>query len=90
MFDTLFPFFDFAAVVRDSGMQWSFSNKVSALPQFLSFKAAQEDRSRKTVHDPLPFSTYMTISTSDVFDTNQKPFSSVIQVFPCFPFESGF
>lgn len=62
-------------------MQWSFSNKVSALPQFLSFKAAQEDRSRKTVQDPLASSTYMTISPADAFGTSQKPFSSAIQVF---------
>ncbi|XP_048330168.2 protein TIFY 6B isoform X2 [Ziziphus jujuba] len=67
------------SVVRDSGMQWSFSNKVSALPQFLSFKAAQEDRSRKTVQDPLASSTYMTISPADAFGTSQKPFSSAIQ-----------
>ncbi|XP_024018070.1 protein TIFY 6B isoform X1 [Morus notabilis] len=68
-----------SAPERHSGMQWSFSNKVSAVPQFLSFKASQENRPRKTVHDPLGSSTLMTISTVDAFDTNQKPFSSAIQ-----------
>lgn len=69
---------DFAALPRSSGMQWSFSNKVSALPQFLSFKAPQEGGSRKTVHDT---SAFMTISTADAFHFSQKPFSGVIQVF---------
>ncbi|KAL5545115.1 hypothetical protein UlMin_008899 [Ulmus minor] len=68
-----------AALERSSGMQWSFSNKVSALPQFLSFKAPQENRPRKTVQDPLGTSTMMAISNSDAFDSNPKQFSSVIQ-----------
>ncbi|ONI09384.1 hypothetical protein PRUPE_5G235300 [Prunus persica] len=65
-----------SALPRSSGMQWSFSNKVSALPQFLSFKAPQEGGSRKTVHDT---SAFMTISTADAFHFSQKPFSGVIQ-----------
>ncbi|PQQ15463.1 protein TIFY 6B isoform X2 [Prunus yedoensis var. nudiflora] len=67
-----------SALPRSSGMQWSFSNKVSALPQFLSFKAPQEGGSRKTVHDT---SALMTISTADAFHFSQKPFSGVIQQF---------
>ncbi|XP_062118052.1 protein TIFY 6B isoform X2 [Humulus lupulus] len=51
---------------KTSGMQWSFSNKVSALPQFLSFKAPQDNRpQRKTVNDPLGSSTLMAISPAD-------------------------
>ncbi|XP_021802867.1 protein TIFY 6B isoform X3 [Prunus avium] len=65
-----------SALPRSSGMQWSFSNKVSALPQFMSFKAPQEGGSRKTVHDT---SAFMTISTADAFHFSQKPFSGVIQ-----------
>ncbi|CAL9031727.1 unnamed protein product [Prunus brigantina] len=65
-----------SALPRSSGMQWSFSNKVSALPQFLSFKAPQEGGPRKTVHDT---SAFMTISTADAFHFSQKPFSGVIQ-----------
>ncbi|KAL2344133.1 hypothetical protein Fmac_005418 [Flemingia macrophylla] len=65
--------------VRSSGMQWSFPNKVSALPHFLSFKTNQEDRSRMTVLDPLASSGYMTISTKGAFDTDQKPFLGVTQ-----------
>ncbi|KAB1212217.1 Protein TIFY 6B [Morella rubra] len=68
-----------SAQLRGSGMQWSFSNKISAVPQFLSFRAAQEDRSRKTVLDPLASSGYMAISTADVYNSNPKPYSSIIQ-----------
>ncbi|KAF5445554.1 hypothetical protein F2P56_034600 [Juglans regia] len=66
--------------LRGSGMQWPFSNKISAGPQFLSFRATQEDSPRKTLHDPLASSGSMTtISSAAVFDTNQKPYSGVIQ-----------
>ncbi|XP_022725975.1 protein TIFY 6B isoform X2 [Durio zibethinus] len=61
---------------RGSGMQLSFSNKVSAVPQFLSFKAAQEVRLRKIAHDPLVSSGFMAISTAD---SNQKPYSGLTQ-----------
>ncbi|CAK8534273.1 unnamed protein product [Lathyrus sativus] len=54
--------------VRSTGMQWSFSNKVSNLPQFLSFKNTHEDMSRNIVGDPIGSSGYMTISTKDSFD----------------------
>ncbi|KAK4280673.1 hypothetical protein QN277_012266 [Acacia crassicarpa] len=52
---------------NNPGMQWSFSNKVSAVPQLLSFKTSPEDRTRKTT------------SSADAFDSNQKPFMDVIQ-----------
>ncbi|RDX72952.1 Protein TIFY 6B [Mucuna pruriens] len=65
--------------VRSSGMQWSFPNKVSVLPQFLSFKTNQEDGHRKTILDPLASPGYMTMSTEDAFDSNQKPFLGVTQ-----------
>ncbi|XP_062159495.1 protein TIFY 6B isoform X2 [Alnus glutinosa] len=67
------------SVLRGSGMQWSFSNKLSAVPQFLSFRDAQEDRSRKIVHDPVASSGFMNISAADVFESSQKPYSGVIQ-----------
>ncbi|XP_059641849.1 protein TIFY 6B [Cornus florida] len=65
--------------VRASAMQWSFSNKVSALPQFLSFKAAQEDRSRKTGYDSLTSTGFMTISSAEAFESNHKPYSPIVQ-----------
>ncbi|EOY21399.1 Jasmonate-zim-domain protein 3, putative isoform 5, partial [Theobroma cacao] len=57
-------------------MQLSFSNKVSAIPQFLSFKAAQEDRLRKTAHDPLVSSGFMAKPTAD---SNPRPYSGLTQ-----------
>ncbi|XWS37559.1 hypothetical protein CRYUN_Cryun19dG0053900 [Craigia yunnanensis] len=57
-------------------MQLSFSNKVSAVPQFLSFKAAQEDRSRKAAHDPLLSSGFVAMPTAD---STQKPYPSLTQ-----------
>lgn len=63
-------------------MEWSFSNKVSAIPQFLSFKTSQEDRPRKSVNDPLVSSGFMPISTSDAFDSKQRLYYGAFQV--CF------
>ncbi|KAI4347282.1 hypothetical protein L6164_008104 [Bauhinia variegata] len=61
-------------------MQSSLSNKVSGVPQLLSFKAPQEDRPRKSIADPVASSGYMTISTTDVFDSsNIKPFLGIMQ-----------
>ncbi|KAE9588260.1 hypothetical protein Lal_00002872 [Lupinus albus] len=61
-------------------MQWSFSNKGSGLPQFLSFKGTQEDRQRKTVLDSKASTGYMTTSlTKDASESIQKPFSGVVQ-----------
>ncbi|XP_061953730.1 protein TIFY 6B isoform X4 [Populus nigra] len=76
--------------MRGSGMQWSFSNKVSAIPQFLSFKSSMEDKPRKAVHDPMASSSsgYMSISTADAFDSNQKSYPALIQEMRMFPISS--
>ncbi|MED6162139.1 hypothetical protein PIB30_067510 [Stylosanthes scabra] len=60
-------------------MHWTFSNKVSSSPQFLSFKTTLEDAQRKTIMDPLASSGYMTISTKSSYDTEQKSLLSVVQ-----------
>ncbi|KAK3228327.1 hypothetical protein Dsin_008189 [Dipteronia sinensis] len=65
--------------MKSSGIQLSFANKVTAIPQFLSFKAAQEDRSRKMVNDPQVSSGFMSMSTADAFDSSQKSYSGMIQ-----------
>ncbi|CAL9221255.1 unnamed protein product [Arabidopsis halleri] len=76
---------------RDSapnrGMNWSFSNKVSAASsQFLSFRPSQEDRHRKSGTYHLPHSASFTPSSvADVYDSNRKaPYSSVqgVRMFP--------
>ncbi|KAF2309128.1 hypothetical protein GH714_000715 [Hevea brasiliensis] len=60
--------------MRGSAMQWSFSNKVSAIPQFLSFQSGVEEKPRKTIHDHISSSGFTPISTA-----SQKPCSSMIQ-----------
>ncbi|KAK4843110.1 hypothetical protein QYF36_004134 [Acer negundo] len=65
--------------MKSSEMQLSFANKVTTIPQFLSFKAAQEDRSRKIVNDPQVSSGFMSMSTADAFDSSQKSYSGMIQ-----------
>lgn len=62
---------DFSDSSKNSGMQWAFSNKVSALPQLLSFKAAQDEKQRKIVVDPLV--------SSDLSNLTHRPYSTVIQ-----------
>ncbi|CAN1266760.1 Protein TIFY 6B [Linum perenne] len=67
-------FNDSAVTMRNPGgaHQWSFSNKVSAVPQFLSFQAASEEKPRKNVFDPIASSNYMSISSADAFDSSSK------------------
>ncbi|GLT35140.1 hypothetical protein SLA2020_096180 [Shorea laevis] len=67
-----------SAPMKGSGMQWSFSNKVSAIPPFLSFKASQDDRCRKTAHDHLVSSGFMAMSTTDAHESNQKQYSGMV------------
>ncbi|KFK39113.1 hypothetical protein AALP_AA3G202800 [Arabis alpina] len=76
---------------RDSaptrGMNWSFSNKVSAASsQFLTFRPSQEDRQRKSGNYHVPHSgSFMPSSVADVYDSNRKtPYSSVqgVRMFP--------
>ncbi|KAI4352100.1 hypothetical protein L6164_006385 [Bauhinia variegata] len=57
---------------RGSRMQWPFSNRVSGVPQLLSFKAAQEDRTRKTMVDPVASQGYINVSTADAVDSNNN------------------
>ncbi|KAL0364480.1 UNVERIFIED_CONTAM: protein TIFY 6B [Sesamum angustifolium] len=61
-----------AAPVRSLPMQWSFPNKVSALPQLLSF---QEEKP-KTGFDSLALTGLVTITTTD---SEHKSYSGVVQ-----------
>jgi jasmonate ZIM domain-containing protein len=46
----------------------------------MSFKPSDDhDKPRKTVHDSMPSSGFMPISTVDAFDSNQKPFAGLVQ-----------
>jgi jasmonate ZIM domain-containing protein len=68
-----------SAPMKCSGFQWSFSKKASAIPQYVSFKPAEDDKPRKTVYETSPSSGFMPISTVDAFDSNQKPFTGIVQ-----------
>ncbi|CAK9137056.1 unnamed protein product [Ilex paraguariensis] len=60
-------------------MQLSFSNKVSALPRILSFKAAQEEKAKKTGYDAFVSAGLVAITTTEAFDSIHKPCSGVAQ-----------
>eukprot|EP00262_Sarcandra_glabra_P003485 TRINITY_DN1421_c0_g2_i1.p1 TRINITY_DN1421_c0_g2~~TRINITY_DN1421_c0_g2_i1.p1 ORF type:complete len:418 (+),score=62.33 TRINITY_DN1421_c0_g2_i1:142-1395(+) len=57
----------------NSAVQWPFTNKVSSMQQFMSFKGAQEERPKKIIFDQLASSGFQSISTADAFDSNPKP-----------------
>ena len=64
-------------------MQWSFSNKASANPQFFSFEGAgagAKDDKPKTGFEALATTGLVTITTTEAVDSSQKPYSSVVQV----------
>jgi len=63
----------------EPGVQWQFSNKVSALSHLMSFKVVQEDKTQKIASDPLMSSGFMNISTADAFDTSQNRSKGEIQ-----------
>ncbi|XAR63666.1 hypothetical protein NMG60_11023690 [Bertholletia excelsa] len=68
-----------SAFSKGSGVQWPSSNKVSALPHFMSFKAAQEERMTKIVSEPHVSAGFMAIPTADAFDSTLKRPSNEIQ-----------
>ncbi|KAL7181251.1 hypothetical protein ACSBR1_040178 [Camellia fascicularis] len=68
-----------SAFSKGSGVQWSLSNKVSALPHFLSFNVGQEEKTTKPVSDPFASSGFKAISTADAFDTTHKRPSGEMQ-----------
>ncbi|XP_038718817.1 protein TIFY 6B-like isoform X2 [Tripterygium wilfordii] len=51
--------------------QWPFTNKVSALPHFMSFKAAQLDKTKKIASDAQISLAFMTTSTADADNPDQ-------------------
>ncbi|KAE8719757.1 Jasmonate-zim-domain protein 3, putative isoform 2 [Hibiscus syriacus] len=71
----IFHFFWLCSIIKGFNYAVSFSNKVSAVPRFPSFKdAAQDDGPRKAAHDPIMSSGFMAIPPAD---SNQKPFSGI-------------
>ncbi|XP_030959639.1 protein TIFY 6B-like isoform X4 [Quercus lobata] len=64
---------------QDSGAQWQFLNKVSAISHLMSFKVSQEDKNQKIASDSHMSSGFMSISTADAFDASQKRSMAEIQ-----------
>lgn len=60
-------------------MQRSSSTKISNLPQYLSFKGAQEEKP-KTGFDALASTGLVTITTTEAVDSSLRPFSGATQV----------
>ncbi|KAE8076342.1 hypothetical protein FH972_015000 [Carpinus fangiana] len=63
----------------EPGVQWQFSNKVSALSHLMSFKVVQEDKTQKIASDPLMSFGFMNISTADALDTSQNRSKGEVQ-----------
>nr|XP_023911681.1 protein TIFY 6B-like isoform X3 [Quercus suber]POF11275.1 protein tify 6b [Quercus suber] len=66
---------------QDSGAQWQFLNKGSAISHLMSFKVSQEDKNQKIASDSHMSSGFMSISTADAFDASQKRSMAEIQMF---------
>ncbi|KAK6931623.1 Tify domain [Dillenia turbinata] len=64
---------------KGPGLNWPFSNKVSAVHPFLSFKVSQDDRTKKLLPDSLASSAFMPIATADAFDATHKRSMDEIQ-----------
>ncbi|GMY18238.1 Protein TIFY 6B [Fagus crenata] len=64
---------------KDPGVQWQFSNKVSAISHLMSFKIGQEEKPMKIVSDSHMSSGFMNIPAADAFDTSQNRSMGEIQ-----------
>ncbi|XWS63962.1 hypothetical protein CRYUN_Cryun06bG0146400 [Craigia yunnanensis] len=60
---------------KSSGIQWPFSNKVSAVPQLITFNFAQGDKTKKNGSDSLVSPGFMPVSTSDAAEVRAISFS---------------
>ena len=56
------------------------SNKVSALPHFMSLKVAEEEKTGKVMSEPVTSARFMAISTADAFDSTHKCLSGEMRV----------
>ncbi|XP_039006907.1 protein TIFY 6B-like isoform X2 [Hibiscus syriacus] len=59
---------------KSSGIQWPFSNKISAVPQLMNFDFAQGDKTKKVGYDPKVSPMFMPTSTMDSTEL-QKSFN---------------
>ena len=77
---------NFVAFSKGSGVQCPLSNKVSALPHFMSLKVAEEEKTGKVMSEPVTSARFMAISTADAFDTTHKCLSGEMRVRTYFSF----
>lgn len=56
---------------KGSIAQWPFSNKVSALPHLMPFKASQDDKTKKIVSGPIT-AGLLSIFSQDALESTQK------------------
>ncbi|XVF02892.1 hypothetical protein REPUB_Repub04eG0213900 [Reevesia pubescens] len=61
-------------LTKSTGMQWPFSNKVSAVPHLMNFNFAQGDKTKRIGSDSLVSLGFMPISTADAAEV-QKSFN---------------
>ncbi|GMJ04467.1 JASMONATE-INSENSITIVE 3, jasmonate-zim-domain protein 3 [Hibiscus trionum] len=61
---------------KSSGIQWPFSNKVSAVPQLMNFNFVQGDRTKKVGYDPKVSPMFMPTSTMDATELQMFPASN--------------
>ncbi|XP_030529157.2 uncharacterized protein LOC115739977 [Rhodamnia argentea] len=54
-----------------SGMRWPFLNKVSAVPHLMSFKAAQDEKTKK-ISEPIVSSGSTHIPVADAYDSSRR------------------
>ncbi|PIN13493.1 hypothetical protein CDL12_13878 [Handroanthus impetiginosus] len=72
--------------VRSSGVPWPLSDKVSAIPQFMSLKPEQDEKPSKIKSDFLASHGYIVKSGSDIFEAMHNRQSSDVQTgHPAYP-----
>lgn len=62
-----------------SAVRWPFTNKASAMQQFMLHKAAQEERASKYRFDRLSSPTFHPVSVVDAFEADRSDFSALAQ-----------
>ncbi|CAL9126553.1 unnamed protein product [Musa acuminata var. zebrina] len=62
-----------------SAVRWPFTNKASAMQQFMLHKAAQEERANNYRFDRLSSPTFHPVSVFDAFEADRSDFSALAQ-----------
>ncbi|KAL3501934.1 hypothetical protein ACH5RR_036383 [Cinchona calisaya] len=57
---------------KDSGVPWALSNKGSALPPFMAFKAGQDEKMPRVMSDHFTYSGFVAMPSADAFDIKRQ------------------